>query len=433
MQGKRIVFTTWGSYGDIHPHMALALEMQRRGHDPVVATSEIYREKITAEGLGFHPVRPDLPDPDSAEAAVMMRKLADSTFGPIFIFRELLMPHVRSTYEDTLAAVQADGGADLMVSHQVPLVASIVAEMTGVKWVSSVLFPIAFASVYDPPTPPQFPAVRHLVTLHPFIGEALMGLGKWTMGWFAEPVQSLRAELGLKRGPNPIFDAHHSPELVLALFSEVFGPKQPDFPEQTVITGFPFYDRNDAGLEVPTDLEHFLSNGEPPILFTLGSSLIWLESDFYRMAIEASVKLGRRALLLTGDKRNLPDILPDGIAAFDYAPHNVVMPRSCVNVHQGGIGTTAQALRSGRPMLVVPYGQDQPDNARRCVELGVGRSLPASQLTVETLVREIKPLLDSPAVLARAAEIGKRIRSETGVATACDLIEKKLLQEDPDL
>src|SRR5688500_11190623 len=178
---KRIVFTTWGSYGDIHPHMALALELKDRGHHPVIATSSIYREKIEAEGLEFFPVRPDLPDPASAEAAEMIRKVSDTVFGPMYLFRSLLMPHLRDTYDDTLEAVTAAGGADLLISHQVPLTAPIVAEKTGVKWISSVLFPIAFASAYDPPTPPQFPAMRSLVALHPLIGRALMDIGKWSM------------------------------------------------------------------------------------------------------------------------------------------------------------------------------------------------------------------------------------------------------------
>ncbi len=424
---KRIVFTTWGSYGDVHPHMALALESKQRGHKPVIATSEIYREKIEAEGLDFYPVRPDLPDPTSDEAQRMIRELSDSLFGPIYIFRELLMPHMWATYEDTLAAVTADGGADLLVSHQVPLAAPIVAEKTGVKWISSVLFPIAFASIYDPPTAPQFPVMREIVKLHPVIGKALTDIGKWSMTWFTEPVQTLREEVGLDRGANPIFDAQHSPTLVLALFSEVFASHQPDFPPQTVITGFPFYDRNDAGQELPAGLEEFLATGDPPILFTLGSSLIWLESDFYKIAIEAAVRLGKRAILLTGDSRNLPESLPDGIAAFDYAPHAAVMPRSSVVVHQGGIGTTAQALRSGRPTLVVPHGQDQPDNARRCVELGVTRSFPVPQLSVQRLVEEIRPLLEVPEYGEKATEVGERISGENGVTTACDLIEKHLV------
>ncbi len=423
---KRVVFFTWGSFGDLHPHMALALELQGRGCHCVIATSPLYREKVEAAGIAFHPARPDLPPPDAETSAELIRRVSHGRGGPAYLFRELLIPHLRETYADTLAAVTADGGADLLVSHQIPLTAPLVAEKTGVKWVSSVLFPIAFASAYDPPTPPQLPALRRLTATHPFVARALMGLGKWTTKSWVEPVQQLRKELGLPRSRNPIFEGQHSPTLVLALFSKLLAQVQPDFPSNTLITGFPFYDRKDEQPPSP-ELLRFLDEGEPPVLFTLGSSLVWIAKDFYRVSIEAAQKLGRRALLLVGDKRNLPQTkLPDGVAAFDYAPHSLVMPRACVNVHQGGIGTTGQALRAGRPMLVVPYGQDQPDNARRCVRVGVGRTLSPARYKVSRVVGELSELLRNPAYREHAAEAGRRVREENGTQTACDAIERVL-------
>lgn len=76
---KRVVFTTWGSFGDLHPHMALALELQARGYMSVIATSPLYREKVEAEGIAFHPVRPDLPPPDGDRAAEIIRRVSDAS------------------------------------------------------------------------------------------------------------------------------------------------------------------------------------------------------------------------------------------------------------------------------------------------------------------------------------------------------------------
>jgi UDP:flavonoid glycosyltransferase YjiC (YdhE family) len=421
---KRVVFTTWGSFGDLHPFMALALELQERGHFPVIATAPIYREKIEAEGIGFYPVRPDLPQPDADSTADIIRRVSNARWGPSYLFRKLLVPHLRETYADTLAAVTADGGADLLVSHQVPLTAPLVAQKTGAKWISSVLFPIAFTSAYDPPTPPQLPALRGVAATHPFIARTLFELGKWTTTSWVEPVQRLRKELGLPRGQNPIFEGQHSPMLVLALFSQVLARLQPDFPANTLVTGFPFYDRKDRE-KPPSDLLRFLDDGEPPLLFTFGSSLVWIARDLYRICIEAAQKLGKRALLLVGDERNLPQTnLPRGVAAFDYAPHSLVMPRASVVVHQGGIGTTGQALRAGRPMLVVPFGQDQPDNAYRCVRLGVGRSLPAGRFSTSRVVRDLSDLLNDPRYRERATKVALQVQAENGTKTACDAIEQ---------
>ena len=423
---KRVVFTTWGSFGDLHPYMALALELQERGYRSVLATSPLYREKVEAEGIAFHPVRPNLPPADAEPSAEIIRRVSHSRRGPGYLFRELLVPHLRETYADTLAAVTAEGGADLLVSHQVPLTAPLVAQKTGVKWVSAVLFPIAFASAYDPPTPPQLPALRTLAAIHPFVARTLFGLGKWTTKPWVEPIQQLRKELGLPRSLNPIFEGQHSPTLVLALFSKLLAQIQPDFPANTIVTGFPFYDRKDTQWP-STELFRFLDEGDPPIVVTLGSSLVWVAQDFYRVSIEVAQKLEKRVLLLIGDKRNLPHTkLPDGIAAFDYVPHGVVMPRASVIVHQGGIGTTGQALRAGHPMLIVPFGQDQPDNARRCVRLGVGRSLSPARFTVPRVANELSELIHNPTYRGQAAKVGQRVREENGTKAACDAIEQAM-------
>src|SRR5215510_631747 len=218
---KRVVFTTWGSFGDLHPFMALALQLRGRGYTSVIATSPLYREKVEAEGIAFHPVRPDLPLPGAETSAEIIRRVSNARWGPGYLFRELLVPHLRETYADTLAAVTAEEGADLFVSHQVPLTAPLVAEKTGIKWISSVLFPIAFASAYDPPTPPQLPPLRTLAATHPLVARTLFGFGKWTTKSWVEPIQQLRRELALPRGENPIFEGQHSPTLVLALFSKL--------------------------------------------------------------------------------------------------------------------------------------------------------------------------------------------------------------------
>lgn len=423
---KRIVITAWGSFGDIHPYMAVALELKQRGHRPLIATSSVYRDKIEGAGIGFHPMRPDLPPLGSKKAEEMIRRSTHMREGPRYVLRDVLMAHARASYEDALAAVNAEGGADLLITHTVPPIASLVAETTGLRWVSAVLAPITFFSAYDPPTIPQFQALRNLLKLHPAVARVILGLGKRsTLSW-SEPLRELRRELGLPAGKNPFFEGQHSPTLVLALFSRVIAEVQPDYPPNTLITGFPFYDRRDEQPPAP-ELLRFLEQGDQPIVFTLGSTAAWIGRDFYRTSIEAARRLKRRALLLVGDDSNLPGVeLPDGIAAFDYAPHSLVMPRASVVVHQGGIGTTGQALRAGRPMLVVPFGQDQPDNARRCVELGVGRTLWRDHYTISRVVNELSELLENPAYREQAAKVGQQVRAEDGTNRACDAIEEIL-------
>jgi UDP:flavonoid glycosyltransferase YjiC (YdhE family) len=225
---------------------------------------------------------------------------------------------------------------------------------------------------------------------------------------------------------HPLFEGQHAPSCVLALFSRLLAEKQPDYPPQTVITGFPFYD---AAPEHPPDpgLLRFLDAGEPPIVFTLGSSAVWVADDFYAVSMAAARALGRRAVLLAGeDAAAMRAGAPDGIGVFGYAPHSIVMPRAGLIVHQGGIGTTAQALRAGRPMLVVPFGQDQPDNARRVVQLGVARTISRRRYQIDRVISELSALLSDPGYAERALVVGEQVLAERGTETACDSIERVL-------
>ena len=123
--GRRIVLTTFGSLGDLHPYIALALGLQARGHEAIIATTRHYQQRIEARGIGFHAVRPDGPNLDADRDA--MRRIMDSRKGTEFVVRELLMPVLRESYEDLLAATD---GADLLVSHVLTYAARLVAEKT---------------------------------------------------------------------------------------------------------------------------------------------------------------------------------------------------------------------------------------------------------------------------------------------------------------
>ena len=189
----------------------------------------------------------------------------------------------------------------------------------------------------------------------------------------------------------------------------MFAQPQPDWPPQARVTGFAFYDgrheHNEEGM--PAQLVEFLDHGPAPIVFTLGTSAVWVARDFYRESIAAAKLLGRRAVLLIGDDRNqLPESLPPAIIAVDYAPFEALLERGCVMVHHGGVGTTSQGLRAGIPTLIVPFAFDQPDNAAHAEKLGTSRTLRRSRYQSERVARELDKLLSKPQYAVRANEVG---------------------------
>jgi UDP:flavonoid glycosyltransferase YjiC (YdhE family) len=274
---------------------------------------------------------------------------------------------------------------------------------------------------------PAAPRLHASARLGPAAGTLLVRFAKLATRSWSRPVRELREDLGLPVGADPIFEGQHSPDLVLALFSRVLADPQPDWPPHTRITGPIFHDGSGAAARMPAALDAFLDAGSPPIVFTLGTSAVGAPGRFYEESVGAARSLGRRAVLLVGDSRNRPaEPLPAGVLVCDRAPYSALFPRAAAVVHQGGIGTTAQALRAGRRMLVVPFAHDQPDNASRVERLGVARVLYPKHYTAERAATELRALFDDPKAELAAAAVAGRVGAEDGVEDACDAIEAYL-------
>jgi rhamnosyltransferase subunit B len=416
--GKRIVITSFGSFGDIYPYLGLARQLRQRGHDPVFATSAYYRPLIEGEGVAFCPVRPDVDLEDHAA----IRRAMEPKRGPAALVREYLLPHLRHAYADLAAAAR---GADLLVTHPITFAGPIVAERQQIPWVSTVLAPMSFFSAYDLPVFPSLLWLAWLRRLGPGVSRGLIRVAKWVTRCWTEPIRQLRAELGLPEGADPLYEGQFSPGLTLALFSCLLANPQPDWPPHTQVTGFICYQ---GPSHLPPEVAQFLEAGPAPLVFTLGSSAVSAAGPFYQESVEATRRLGYRAVLLIGtDPHNHPpEPLPAGVLAVPYAPHGDLFPRALAIIHQGGIGTTGQALRAGHPMLVVPHAFDQPDNAVRVTNLGVARTLFPKHYTARRAVEQVQALLEDPHYAQRAAEVGAVVQAEDGVQRACDAIEAYL-------
>ena len=396
--------------------VALALELQRRGHTPVIATSESYREKIVATGVAFHAARPNLT-PDDKE---LLRAVMDERGGPEYVIRRLMVPAVRDMYADLMEAAR---GADLLISAELTFAADSVAEKAGIPWIVATLAPLSFMSRYDPPVLIQAPWLTGIAALSKPLYASLVSLSQWGIRHWTEPVRQMRRDLGLVPGPAGLFGPRQHAAALLAMFSPVIGKPQPDWPSNTRQTGFAFYDRHEP---MPAALAAFLDAGDPPIVFTLGSAAVFDPGEFYRHSAEAAKSIGRRAVLLVGPE---PPSLPpydDRIAVAPYAPFSELFPRAAAVVHQGGIGTTAQTLRAGRPMVIVPFSHDQPDNAARVVRLGIGDVIARRKYSAATAAAALRRVIEDPAYAQRAAQAGAQIQGEDGAANAADVIDTLL-------
>ncbi len=417
---KRIVIACWGSHGDLFPYIGLALALKRHGHHAVVATMPQYRANVEQEGLGFAELGPNV-DPNDANASGLFERVMDPIKGSEVLVKELLMPKLKESYEQLAAAV---GGADLLLSHPVTYTAPIVAERARMPWLSTVLAPMLFFSKFDPPVLPALPRANDVPVLGGFLMRILVPLARRATRDWGEPVQQLRAELGLPRGRHPVFEGQFSPHGTLALYSRVLAQPQPDWPPNVTTTGTVFYNGPEP---LEPALEEFLAAGEPPVVFTLGTSAVGAAGGFYDESAAAVARLGVRAVLLTGGfAQNRPANLPPYVLLVDRAPHQLLFPRASAVVHQCGAGTTAQALRAGKPTLLVPHGHDQFDNARRVRNLGVARTVFPQHYRAEHVARNLDALLHDVRYLERAAAVAVVVREERGAEAAVTAIERLL-------
>jgi UDP:flavonoid glycosyltransferase YjiC (YdhE family) len=414
---KRILFATIGSLGDLHPCIGLALELKRRGHTVTIASTNYYRQKVEDIGLRFVPIRPNW-DPTDRNLVALCQDLKR---GPETLLRDLVLPFLADTYYDLLRAAEK---ADLMVAGELVYAAPLVAEKLKLPWVSAILSPCSFFSARDPSLLVTAPVLIRLRNAGWLVNRAIVNLGGlMTWPWW-KPVRRLRRAEGLSRSRNPLLYDKLSGRLVLALFSRCLAEAQTDWPAQTVQTGFVYYDSPTATPSISAELEDFMAAGDSPIVFTQGSTAVHNPGDFFEVSIEVAQKLGRRAVLIGASPQ--PQSKASRVFATLYAPYSQVFPRAAVVIHQGGSGTTAQALRAGRPMVVVPYGWDQPDNAIRVERLGVGIGLARRDYSVKNAADALQTILSDQVFAERAKTVAAEIAAEDAVASACDSIEAVL-------
>ncbi len=420
----RIVLATFGTHGDVNPFIALAIALTQRGAQPLIAAASSYRAKIEAEGIAFHPMRPDV-DEVAARLGMDQQQIARAIAArPEFILKDVVLPSLREAYDDAMTVIR---DADAAITNSVAYGAQLAAEKCGLPHFGVALQPFVFLSIHDPPIVATLPrGSAWIYRFAPWCTRAFFGLGKIVARRWARPIDALRREIGLPPAKtHPLFEGQFDGNGAIGMFSTLFGAPQPDHPPNTSIVGFAFYDSEVGGTpELSGDLGEFLKGGPPPIVFTQGTSAVHDAHEFVRESLTAMRELDARAVFVLDQQQSQcwASHATGRILITGYAPYSLLFPRALINVHHGGAGTTAQALRAGRPQLIAPYLVDQPDNAARVVRMGAGRSLALKHYRAKRVAQDLRYLMNDTQYATRAAQIGAQIAKEDGAAAAADII-----------
>jgi rhamnosyltransferase subunit B len=219
-------------------------------------------------------------------------------------------------------------------------------------------------------------------------------------------------------------DWWHSPDGNLALFPSWFAAPQPDWPEPLYQHTFPLEDLAKEAALSP-ELQHFLATGEKPLVFTAGTANQH-GREFFLAALNATQRLGRRAVFATRHQPDLPPSLPKTILGLHYVPFSLLLPHAAALISHGGIGTCSQALAAGIPHLIMAMAHDQPDNANRLRRLGVGDSLHPRKWTGKRVADVLQRLLNDPQVPGNCQRCARLVKESPDCHAMLEWVESRL-------
>ena len=426
----KILVVSFGGGGDVHPIAAVGHALLKRGHDVCFISNPFFEplaRKLGLEFAGYGSAERFTPQARGTNGRFRETGQTRAFSVASWVARGIERWRVRKRsitdsmrWQYQFIEQQNVPGETVIVAHINALGARIAREKLGVPMVSVHLQPAVMRSLHDAPGLP-LPNGDNLFlrSLRRLIWVSI----DCCVDRIVTPEANIfRGELGLSPLRRPFNGWIHSPDLALGLFPDWFAPPLPDWPPNTHLVGFPLFD--EGGLrDIPAELEAFLNSGTPPIVFTLGS-FFRRARWFFEVSLEVCRLMNRRVLLLGHNQGFDMSDLPETVRHFSYVPYSAVLPRAAAIVHHGGIGTTALALAAGIPQLVVPFVDDQPDNAVRVRRLGAGLAMSRNSYRPKAVLRKLEFLLASREVNQACHAAAGRIRQHHPLAEVCRLIEE---------
>lgn len=404
-----ILLCTIGSAGDVHPFLGIGQGLRKRGYRVTLITSQFFEAQAREAGLEFF----GLGSAEDYQSLIQNPDLWDPEKGFQVFAKNVVLPIIEPVYEIISGF---DPSQTVLAAQAQVFGAHIAHEKLGFPFITIHLQPAAFRSVHEFPLLPAWmpPLLKQgfFNLLDAFVLDKL----------FAPEINRFRQSLNLPPVKKIFGNWTHSPQKNLGLFPDWFAHPQPDWPPQTQLTGFVYYDQHSGHESFSQGLEKFLEAGNAPIIFTPGTAMKHA-NQFFADCIEACQLLGRRGILLTQHPEQLPGELPQNIRHFDYVPFSAILPRVAALVHHGGIGTVAQAIAAGIPQVIRPMAHDQPDNAARVERLGIGVSLNPKKFNAASLAEKLNTVLTSHQVLDRCESHAQKIDPQQSLNDTCTIIE----------
>jgi MGT family glycosyltransferase len=400
------LFTTWEGGGNIAPAITVARKLLQRGHRVRFMSDRANREDAEAAGLAFRPWReaPSRPDRSPASCPIRDWEAAAPQEGITRLMDKIMFGPALEYARDVLAELEREA-ADVVVTSE--MLAGVMAacesrdQPFAVLAANLCLFPLPGMPVFGPALPP--PRTPKEEALHTQIREG-------TVKMFDHGLNGLnRARLALGLVPLPsAVEQINAAELYLLATSRAFDFPVKKLPKQIRYVG--------PQLGEPAWAKGWSSpwpaSDRRPLVLVGFSTTFQNHAAVLQKVIDAMASLPVRTLVTLGQIAAEAVRPAPNCALVPSASHDALMREAALVVTHGGHGTVMRALAHHQPMLIMPHGRDQDENAIRVTERGAGLKLPAAA-TVAEIEIAVRRLLKDSSFAKAARNLGLAIAAET--------------------
>ncbi|NLG56433.1 MAG: glycosyltransferase [Rhodococcus sp.] len=413
-----------GTRGDVQPAVALALELQGRGHDILVGAPPNLVDFVKSAGIEAVPCGPDVEKLYSSEKG-QKALAAGSSFKLMPMVAQQMAEYAEQMDDEMIGVCE---GADIVVSTLLTEDrAQSICEAMGIPLVTKHPFPARKNSLYTLPggIPHSWNLPKPVVRGSWTLTEKMRGVA------FGKYLKSLRRKLDLpptKDSIETLLRRDGVPELQ-AYDSALLPGLAEEWGQQLPFVGFltlPREARAKMGEQVDEDVMSWIKDGQAPVYVGFGSIPIRDTGPLLRMVEKVSARLGQRVPV----NASWSDIDPnaqvgDHMKIVSNLAYDLVFPYCRAAVHHGGIGTTFESVRAKLPTLVCSISFDQPLWGAQVVRLGLGGHLPFSKINEERFEKELAAVLE-PQVRERVEQFAPTLDEGTqGSARVADVVEAR--------